>query len=56
MTDNSPFVITNPLRDADFDTGVIIHEYTHGLTTRVVGGPANPAVLMSPQGGGIGEG
>ena len=55
MSDNSMFV-TGPLRDADFDTGVIVHELTHGLTTRLVGGPANYTVLSSPQGAGIGEG
>jgi extracellular elastinolytic metalloproteinase len=29
---------TTPGRDADLDAGVIVHEYTHGLSNRLVGG------------------
>ncbi|MGH3013144.1 MAG: M36 family metallopeptidase, partial [Gaiellaceae bacterium] len=29
-----------PVRDGDFDNGVIIHEYGHGVSTRLTGGPA----------------
>ncbi|MFU8870299.1 M36 family metallopeptidase, partial [Micromonospora sp. SL4-19] len=27
------------IRDGDFDAGVIIHEYTHGISNRLTGGP-----------------
>src|SRR5262249_2989902 len=30
--------ITDPRRDADLDSDVIIHEYTHGLSNRLAGG------------------
>ena len=39
-----------PQRDGDFDQNVIIHELTHGLSTRLVAG------LNGLQGGGMGEG
>lgn len=29
-----------PLIDGDFDNGVILHEYGHGISTRLTGGPA----------------
>jgi hypothetical protein len=32
---------TNPRRDSDLDNGVIAHEYGHGITNRMVGGPSN---------------
>lgn len=28
-------------RDSDFDNGVIVHEYTHGISNRLTGGPNN---------------
>lgn len=43
-------------RDGDFDNGIILHEYTHGLSNRLTGGPANSACLGSLEGGGMGEG
>ncbi len=43
-------------RDSGLDASVIIHEYTHGVTTRMVGGPYNVGVLSSFQGGALGEG
>ena len=43
-------------RDSAFDASIIRHEYTHGVSTRVVGGPANTNVLGSFQGGALGEG
>jgi extracellular elastinolytic metalloproteinase len=36
---------TNPKRDCTFDAGVVIHEYTHGLSNRLTGGPANSGCL-----------
>jgi len=43
-------------RDSGLDASVIIHEYTHGVTTRMVGDPYNVYVLSSFQGGALGEG
>jgi len=36
---------STPKRDSSFDTGVVIHEYTHGLSNRLTGGPANSGCL-----------
>lgn len=47
---------TNPLRDSDNDNGVIVHEYGHGITNRLVGGPANSNALTTLQSRGMGEG
>lgn len=43
-------------RDGDFDNGVIIHEYTHGLSTRLTGGPSRSTCLNAGESGGMGEG
>jgi extracellular elastinolytic metalloproteinase len=40
---------TSPLRDGDFDNGIIVHEYTHGISTRQVGGPSNSGCLNNNQ-------
>jgi hypothetical protein len=42
-------------RDGSFDGTVIFHEFTHGLSTRLVGGP-DTQCLGGTQGGGLGEG
>jgi hypothetical protein len=34
-----------PDRDSDLDNGVIAHEYGHGISTRLVGGPSNSSCL-----------
>lgn len=47
---------STPNRDCAFDAGVIIHEYTHGLSNRLTGGPANSACLNVLEAGGMGEG
>ncbi|MBX7105218.1 MAG: M36 family metallopeptidase [Gemmataceae bacterium] len=47
---------TTPDRDSDLDNGVIIHEYGHGVSNRLTGGPANSSALNSTQSGGMGEG
>lgn len=41
--------------DSSYDAGVIIHEYTHGVSTRLAG-TDNALGLRSSQGGGMGEG
>jgi extracellular elastinolytic metalloproteinase len=43
-------------KDSSNDVGVVIHEYGHGVTTRLVGGPANVGCLGTRQGGAMGEG
>ncbi|MEO1076767.1 MAG: M36 family metallopeptidase, partial [Bacteroidota bacterium] len=36
---------TNPRRDGDLDAGIVIHEYVHGLSNRLTGGPNNVGCL-----------
>ena len=50
------FTGPTPSRDADFDTEVILHEYTHGLSNRRVGGGVGIDKNGHPQSGGLGEG
>lgn len=38
------------------DADVVLHEYAHGVTTRLVGGSRNPAALAAPQSLALGEG
>ncbi len=52
FTNNGSFL----RRDGDFDGQIITHEYVHGLTTRLVGGPGNVNVLPLWQSGAMGEG
>ena len=35
--------------DGDFDNGVIAHEYTHGISTRLTGGASNSSCLQSSE-------
>jgi extracellular elastinolytic metalloproteinase len=46
--------MANPPRDGDFDNGVIVHEYGHGISIRQVGGPGNSGCLSNAQQGGEG--
>ncbi|KAJ3385905.1 Fungalysin/Thermolysin Extracellular metalloproteinase 5 [Lobulomyces angularis] len=50
------FSLTNPKRDSDLDNGVVIHEYMHGITNRLTGGPKTSNCLTSSESGGMGEG
>ncbi len=43
-------------RDGSFDVGVVVHEYAHGVTNRLTGGPSNVNCLDSTQSRGMGEG
>lgn len=43
-----------PRRDGDLDSGIIMHEYGHGVSNRLVGGPANVSCLGNAQQGGEG--
>jgi hypothetical protein len=42
VTTASPTVVDT---DSDLDNGIIIHEYGHGISTRLTGGPANSSCL-----------
>ncbi len=42
-----------PDRDGDFDAEIVLHEYTHGLSNRLVGGGVGISQLQT---GGMGEG
>jgi len=46
----------NPYRDGDFEAGIVIHEFSHGLSTRLTGGPLNSNCLGWGESGGMGEG
>jgi extracellular elastinolytic metalloproteinase len=43
------FTQTNPRRDGDFDNGIVVHEYGHGISNRLVGGPSNVSCLQNTQ-------
>ena len=52
--DNDPFNVTIsdgtggvPDRDSDLDAGVIAHEYGHGVSNRLTGGPATVSCLQN---------
>ncbi|MDX2286947.1 MAG: T9SS-dependent M36 family metallopeptidase [Bacteroidia bacterium] len=40
--------------DSDFDNGVIVHEYGHGISTRLTGGPASSGCLFNEEQAGEG--
>ena len=50
------YVTVTPNRSAEMENGTIIHEYGHGVTNRLTGGPANSVALNARQSGGMGEG
>jgi cysteine-rich repeat protein len=45
-----------PLRDGDLDAGVVHHEYAHGVTNRLTGGPSDVGCLQASQSRSMGEG
>jgi extracellular elastinolytic metalloproteinase len=47
---------TSPGRDGDLDATIMVHEYGHGVSNRLTGGPANANALDAIQSGGMGEG
>lgn len=49
-------LVTSTNRHTAFDADVVFHEYAHGLTNRVVGGPLDFDSLGKLQSGGLGEG
>ena len=40
---------TNPNRDSDLDNGVIAHEYAHGISNRLTGGPSQAGCLSNQE-------
>ncbi|KAH7000533.1 Fungalysin metallopeptidase-domain-containing protein [Ilyonectria destructans] len=44
------------LHDSALDPGVYLHEYTHGLSSRLTGGPSSADCLDSLESGGLSEG
>ncbi|KAJ3385109.1 Fungalysin/Thermolysin Extracellular metalloproteinase 5 [Lobulomyces angularis] len=48
--------VVKPSRDGDLEGGIIVHEYAHGISTRLTGGPANSGCLGWGESGGMGEG
>jgi hypothetical protein len=45
---------STPNRDGDLDNGVIAHEFMHGVSNRLTGGPANTSCLSNAEQGGEG--
>lgn len=45
-----------PMKDGDFDSGIVIHEIGHGVSNRLTGGPQSASCLPGGQSGGMGEG
>ncbi len=45
----TPQILPVPSRDSDMDAGVIAHEYGHGISNRLVGGPTSIACLINGQ-------
>lgn len=43
------FNAPSPDRDGDLDNGIIAHEYGHGISNRLVGGPSNTSCLGNAQ-------
>jgi len=40
---------SSPMRDGDFDNGIIVHEIGHGITIRITGGPSTDACLSNSE-------
>jgi extracellular elastinolytic metalloproteinase len=45
-----------PDRDSSLDNAVVVHEYTHGISNRLTGGPSTTSCLPSGEPRGMGEG
>jgi subtilisin-like proprotein convertase family protein len=50
------FDATTPTRDSAMDSFIVFHEFGHGLSNRLTGGPANSGALQKAQSRGMGEG
>jgi hypothetical protein len=51
---NVSMLVSHKDRDSDLDNGVIVHEYCHGLSNRLTGGPNNVSCLGGDQQAGEG--
>jgi hypothetical protein len=49
-------IVSLAARDSSFDAGVVVHEYTHGVTNRLTGGPSNVSCMDAAESAGMGEG
>lgn len=49
-------LVTATGRHTAFDSSVVFHEFMHGVTNRLVGGPLDTRALDAPQSEGMGEG
>ena len=49
-------VSSSAMRDGALDAGIVLHEFGHGVTTRLTGGAANANCLVEAQSEGMGEG
>jgi hypothetical protein len=47
LTGDANRVPSHQIRDGDLDNGVIAHEYGHGVSNRLVGGPSNVSCLRT---------
>jgi len=47
-------LLATPQLDGDLDSGIMAHEYGHGVSTRLTGGPANSSCLNNAEQGGEG--
>ncbi|RKP27393.1 Fungalysin metallopeptidase-domain-containing protein [Syncephalis pseudoplumigaleata] len=50
------FTATKPSRDGDLENDIVSHEYGHGISNRLTGGPDNADCLPDGQAAGMGEG
>ncbi|KNE72645.1 hypothetical protein AMAG_16408 [Allomyces macrogynus ATCC 38327] len=50
------YTYTTPKRDSVFDLVIPHHEYFHGVSSRLTGGPANPNCLSTREAAGLSEG
>jgi hypothetical protein len=56
LTANPVGAVYTPNRDGDLDSQVMVHEYGHGVSDRLTGGPANVTALTNVQSAGLAEG
>ncbi|KAJ1950127.1 hypothetical protein FBU59_000827 [Linderina macrospora] len=50
------WIDTSPNRDGDLEQDIVAHEFTHGISNRLTGGPSNTDCLGWGEPGGMGEG
>ncbi|KAH9253798.1 hypothetical protein BASA83_004293 [Batrachochytrium salamandrivorans] len=50
------FIYTGPNRSGSLDNGIPIHEYVHGVSSRLTGGSAAASCLITAEAQGLGEG